>query len=229
MDPKDDWWRTFFAGPPVESWLRAPLEEATKAEATFLVDALRLDPPGRVLDVPCGGGRHALALAAWGFEVTGVDLSRDFLDVARALAEERELTIDWSEREMRDLPWPAAFDGAYCLGNSFGYLAGEENAEFLRAVFATLRPGARFVLDTSYVAEVLFPILQERTWIPDGDGYCLSARRYDPAEARLQVAYTFIVDGHAETRTTSARVHTCREVVRLLEQAGFAAIETYGS
>jgi cyclopropane fatty-acyl-phospholipid synthase-like methyltransferase len=229
MDPKDDWWRTFFTGPPVEWWLRAPLEEATKQEATFLVEALGVGPGSRVLDVPCGGGRHALAMAAWGYVVTGVDISPDFLEVARAMAEERELTIDWVEGEMREIPRPADFDGAYCLGNSFGYLAGEENAEFLRAVAAALRPGARFVLDTGYVAESLFPVLQERSWFPDGEGYCLSARRYNPVEGRLQVAYTFVQDGRAETRTTTARVHTCRELVALLQDAGFTAVETYGS
>ena len=130
---------------------------------------------------------------------------------------------------MRDLPWPSAFDGAYCLGNSFAYLDDPGNLAFLRAVAGALRPGARFVLETGYVAETLFPILQERAWYPDGDGYCLAARRYDPAEGRLHVAYTFLRDGRAETRTMSARVHTGREVVSLLADAGFSAIETYAS
>ncbi len=229
MESRADWWRTFFRGAPVDFWLRAPLEEATKAEVAFLVEALGVAPPSRVLDVPCGGGRHALAMAARGFEVTGVDLSEDFLDVARALAEERELDIAWEHREMRDLPWLAAFDAAYCLGNSFGYLDGDENAGFLRAVASTLRQGAKFVLDTSYLAEVLFPTLQERAWYPDGEGYCLADRKYDPATGRLAVAYTFLQEGRAETRVMSARLHTCREVIALLESAGFAAIEVYGS
>jgi SAM-dependent methyltransferase len=229
LDARTGWWRTFFEGPAVEFWLRAPLEEATKTEALFIAEALGVGPGARLLDVPCGGGRHALALAARGFDVTGVDGSAEFLAVARSLAEERELAIAWEGRDMRDLPWPAAFDGAYCLGNSFGYLEGDDNADFLRAVAAALRPGARFVLDTSYIAEVLFPILQERGWAPDGDGYCLSDRRFDPETGRLHVAYTFLHGGRPDTRVMSARVHTCREVVALLKAAGFASVETYAS
>jgi SAM-dependent methyltransferase len=229
MSVTSGWWQNFFEGPTVDGWLRAPLEAATKEEAAFLIDALGLAPGARVLDVPCGGGRHALALSARGYQVTGVDISRDFLAVARALAEERELAIDWEERDMRDLPWPAGFDGAYCLGNSFGYLEGDDNAAFLRAVASALRPGARFVLETGYLAETLFPIFQERSWYPDGDGYCLSSRRYDPAEGRLHVAYTFLHDGRSATRTMSARIHTAREVVALLSDAGFTAIEAYAS
>ena len=168
-------------------------------------------------------------MRARGYTVTGVDVSRDFLAVARSQAEGRGLKIDWEERDMRDLPWPAAFDGAYCLGNSFGYLEGDDNADVLRAVASALRPGARFVLETGYLAETLFPIFQERSWYPDGDGYCLSSRRYDPAEGRLHVAFTFLRDGHAATRTMSARVHTAREVVAMLTDAGFGAVELFSS
>ena len=229
MNPKPDWWRTFFSGPVVDFWLRVPLDEATRAEADFLVESLAVAPGNRLLDVPCGGGRHALAMAARGFEVTGVDISPDLLAVARSLAEERELPITWEEREMRDLPWPDSFDAAYCFGNSFGYLAEGENADFLRAVATTLRPGGRFVLEASYLVECVLPNLQERAWYPDGEGYTLATRRYDPVEGRLHVAYTFIQDGKVETRPTSTRLHTCREVIAMLEAAGLTGIETYGS
>lgn len=229
MSATSGWWRGFFEGPAVDFWLRATEGLPTKEEAAFVADALGLAPGARVLDVPCGGGRHALELSARGFRVTGVDLSPEFLAAARARADEAKFAIEWEERDMRDLPWPAAFDGACCLGNSFGYLDGDDNAAFLRAVASALRPGARFVLEVSYLAEVLFPIFQERSWYPDGDGYCLSARRYDPIKGRLHVAFTFLRDGRAESRTMSARVHTAREVVALLAEAGFAAIETYSS
>lgn len=229
MAESSGWWRTFFEGPGVDFWLRATTGLPTKEEAAFVADALGLAPGARVLDVPCGGGRHALELSARGFRVTGVDLSPGFLAAAREQADIRALAIDWEERDMRDLPWPAAFDGACCLGNSFGYLDGDDNAAFLRAVASSLRPGGRFVLEVSYLAEVLFPALQERAWYPDGDGYCLASRRYDPAEGRLHVAYTFIHNGRVETRTMSARIHTAREVVALLADAGFAAVETYSS
>ena len=229
MSATSGWWRHFFEGPVVDFWLRVPMEAATKEEAAFVVETLGVAPGARLLDVPCGGGRHALELAARGYQITGVDVSPGFLASAPEQAAARGLTIDWEERDMRDLPWPSAFDGAYCLGNSFGYLEGDDNAAFLRAVASALRPGGRFVLESGYLAETLFPVFQERSWYPDGDGYSLSSRRYDPAEGRLHVAYTFIRDGGAVTHTMSARVHTAREVIALLADAGFTAIETYSS
>ena len=116
--------------------------------------------------------------------MTGVDISAEFLDAARTPAERPSGTITWEHREMRDLPWPETFDGAYCFGNSFGYLDDDGNAAFLKAVARAIKPGARFVLDTGYVAESLLPVLQERAWYPIGDMIMLAQRRYDPIEGR---------------------------------------------
>src|SRR5207302_5347917 len=87
----------------------------------------------------------------------------------------------------------------------------------------------RFVLDTSYVAEGLFPTLQERAWYSTGDLIVLADRRYDPAEGRLHVEYTYIRDGRMDKFAMSARLHTCREVLRLLQEAGFVEVQAYGS
>jgi SAM-dependent methyltransferase len=225
MSAQDEWWGTFFKGMTVDSWLSAMSDEQTQEEASFIEQALGVSPPARLLDVPCGGGRHCEALAARGYLMTGVDYSEDFLKVAGA----RPVQVAWERREMRDLPWRGEFDGAYCLGNSFGYLDDRGNAEFLAAVARTLRPGARFVLDTSYVVESLLPALQERTWYSTGDVLMLALRRYEPADGRLHVEYTFVRDGTVERQAMSARLHTYREVVRMMTDAGFAHIETYGS
>ena len=47
-----DWWRTFFSGVAMESWLKATTAEQTRQEANFLVESLRVAPPARLLDVP---------------------------------------------------------------------------------------------------------------------------------------------------------------------------------
>ncbi len=224
-----DWWRTFFSGVPVEMWLRVPTEEQTRTEADFIEKALRLAPGAKVLDVPCGGGRHSLELAARGHRVTGVDLSEDFLKVASAGSAARSLPVVWEQREMTDLPWRGEYDGAFCFGNSFGYLDDDANARFLEAVARALRPGGHFVLDTSMTAEGLFPHFQERRWYQFGDILSLSQARYDPARGRLETEYTFIRDGKADTRPASVRVSTCRELVGMFEAAGLTDCEAYDS
>jgi hypothetical protein len=130
---------------------------------------------------------------------------------------------------MRDLPWREEFDGAFCFGNSFGYDEDEGNAAFLQAVARTLKVGARFVLDVSYISEVLLPSLQERSWYPIDDILVLAERSYDPLQGRLQVEYTSIHDGQIAKRAMSARLYSYREMVQLLKAAGFGDVQGFGS
>jgi SAM-dependent methyltransferase len=229
MTAPTDWWRTFFSGMVVESWLKITTPEQTRQEADFILESLGVPAPARLLDVPCGGGRHCHALAENGYAMTGVDISAESLEAANAPAGDWSRTIAWEHREMRDLPWPEAFDGAYSFGNSFGYLDDDGNAAFLKSMANALKPGARFILDTGYVAETLLPVLQEQAQYPIGDMIMLANRRYDPVEGRLHVEYTYIRDGETDRRSMSARIHTCREVFRLLEGAGFTDLKAYGS
>jgi len=156
----------------------------TQPEAAFICAKLQVSSPARLLDVPCGGGRHSLALAAAGYQVTGVDISPAFLEVARTKAAERHLQIQWEQREMSDLPWTSSFDGAFCFGNSIGLGDDSDDARFFHAVAKVLKPGGRFILDYLVVAEVILPIFQERSWDEMGDILCLRNRRYDPATSR---------------------------------------------
>jgi SAM-dependent methyltransferase len=229
MSDSSDWWRTFFSGLAVDVWLKATSPEQTQQEADFILESLDVPAPAKILDVPCGGGRHSDALAGRGYDMTAVDISTDFLKAASTKPVDRPGKVDWQEREMRDLPWPATFDGAFCFGNSFGYLDDEGNAAFLTSVATTLKPGARFVLETNYLTEGVLPVLQERSWYPIGDMHMLAHRHYDPVEGRLYVDYIFIRGGETQTRSMSARLYTFREMIRLLEAAGFTDVKAYSS
>jgi len=229
MTVATDWYQDFFTGLLVDLWLQAMPLEQTLVEADFLQKMLQVAPPARLLDVPCGGGRHSVALAERGYAVTGVDLSEEFLQAARHLAADKPFEIRWENRDMRDLPWASQFDGTLSFGNSFGYFDEAGNASFLQAVARTLKPGARFVLDTSYLTELLLPTLQERQWYPVGDILFLAQRRYDHTSGRLEVEYTLIREGKIEKRAMSARLYTYREICGLLQNAGFSSWQAFGS
>ena len=220
---------SFFSGLFVEVWRDVMPEEVTGREADFLQQQLRLAPGARVLDVPCGTGRHSCALAARGFALTGVDLSSNCLREARALAAKKGVSVAWEHRDMSDLPWDGVFDGAFAMGNSFGYSGDEHDARFLRAVARALKPGGSFVLDYPAVAEALLPHFQERTWLPIGDTLFLRAGRYNPAAGRIETEYTLIRDGKHETKPWTQRVYTYREICGLVTDAGFTDVHGYAS
>jgi 2-polyprenyl-3-methyl-5-hydroxy-6-metoxy-1,4-benzoquinol methylase len=219
VNVQSNWWETFFEGVAVDLWLQAVPPEHTEREAESLVRTLAVPSGAEVLDVPCGGGRLSLALAQRGYKLTGVDWSPAFLNHARSCDGSQAVT--WEQRDMRDLPWRARFDGAFCLGNSFGYLDDEGNADFLRAVAATLKPGARFVLETPMVLENLLGHLQDRPWWKVDDIHLLVVNTYDHTRERLDIEYTFVSKGRVEVRSGSHRAYCYRELVELIEAAGF--------
>jgi SAM-dependent methyltransferase len=227
MQTTAEWCRTFFSGVVTDSWKSVMTPPVTQAEADFIVRELGVAPPSRLLDAPCGNGRLALELARRGYHVTGVDLA-DYVLEGQDQARAAGLPAVLERRDMRDLPWPGAFDGAFCWGNSFGYLDDAGDAAFVRAVAAALKPGAPFLLNTGVAAECILPTLQERAWYECGNIIMLAQRRYDPGSSRLEIDYGFLRDGALERRHLSQRVYPYRELCALLSGAGFGDFEPHG-
>ena len=226
---KPEWWKDFFSGLAIEMWRQTCTGEQTRNEADFIQRMLGVTPPGTILDVPCGSGRLAIELATRGFTATGVDLSEPFLEVARSTAGPRALALSWRHGDMRDLPWPVSFDGAFCFGNSFGYLDDDGNALFLDAVYRVLKPKMRFLLDASSVAENVIPQIQGHTEMQIGDILFIEDNHYDHTLGRLDTEYTFVRGDLTEKKFGSHRLYTYREFQKLLSDAGFVNCRTFGS
>jgi cyclopropane fatty-acyl-phospholipid synthase-like methyltransferase len=224
-----EWWENFFDGIALEMWRQVFSEEQTQAEADFLQKVLALAPPAKVLDVPCGEGRLSLALAALGFHVTGLDFSAAFLEEARRKASAKGMNINWKQGDMRRMDWAEEFDGAVCMGGSFGYFDDAGHAGFLKSVFRALKPGGRFVLDASRVVEAVLPVAREREWVRVGDILFLEENQWDHINGRMETEYTFVRNGKEEKKASSDRIYTYREICCLLDDAGFASTEAYSS
>lgn len=215
------WWRSYFSGVALDVWRAIVPPEQAIRDADYLEAVCGLAQSAKLLDVPCGDGRVAIELASRGFDVTGVDVSAEILDDAKRRAVERGVRATWHHGDMRQLPWDADFDAAFCWGDSFGYFDEAGNREFLASLRRSLRPGAVFAMEMGMIAEVLFPHFQPRISGKVGDVRLTLERVFDPRSARLHVHYTFERDAQRECREASYRIHTCREVCQLLADAGF--------
>lgn len=216
------WYETFFTPMAVDFWSAAVSPEVTQAEVEFIARRLGTSPPARLLDLPCGTGRHADALAGRGYDVTGIDLSR--VALARAAGAARLFRGD-----MRTPPPGGPYDGAICFGNSFGYLSHAETFAFARNVFGAVRPGARWVIDTGLVAEALLPhLVPERSLEAGGVTYSVR-NRLDPQAGRLLQECCLTRGGEREETQISYGVYTVAELCRLLESQGWRVLETLGA
>jgi len=225
----ENWWENFFHGVALDFWRAAIPAELTHAEADFLTKQLQLTSSAKVLDVPSGNGRISIALAQRGFSLTGVDIAGEFIDEAKSNSLQAGLNIDWRNQDMRDLPWSGEFDGAFCFGNSFGYLDDEANADFLKAVSATLKPGCRFILDAPAIAECMLPTFQPSRSMEIAGIKVDIEHRYDHEQGRMFNDFTFTRDGVIDKLPSSQRTYTYRELIELLRAAGLEPVAAYGS
>jgi SAM-dependent methyltransferase len=226
------WYREWFEEHYLDLYEHRDPQEA-EVFVTTLLD--RLDPPagGRVLDVACGAGRHAHALAGRGFQVVGIDLSRCILERAAAdtppePARGRTLFV---QGDMRCLPvrprgWA---DLVLNLFTSFGYFpTEEEDARTLAGMAGALRPEGILVLDFLNRSQVLASLVECDEQQRDGLTI-LQERRLTDRKRRIEKRITLHhPDGRRSSFRESVRLYAPEELCRLLREAGLSRVELWG-
>jgi 2-polyprenyl-3-methyl-5-hydroxy-6-metoxy-1,4-benzoquinol methylase len=109
--------------------------ERLKKEIDFLVKYAELDQPLDILDLACGHGRHANALAQLGHQVTGLDLTDGFLKVAKKEALKINVDVKYIQQDMRELNLDQVFDRVFVLFTAIGYFDEDQNEKVFRNIF----------------------------------------------------------------------------------------------
>jgi len=226
------WYREFFSGTALDAWRMAKSAEETEDECSFLQEVLDVPEGAHLLDVPCGNGRLSVPMAEASYKVTGVDYCEEFvLEAAKAskIAKLDYKRLNFVEGDMRTLSLAQKFDGAFCMGNSFGYFDRVGTSQSLTAVSDNLKSGAKFVLDSAMIAESFFVNGGEREWVKVGDMLMLIENAYNCREGYVKTDYTFIRNGNEEHRQAVHWIYTAGEVCAMLDNAGFRVLELFCS
>ena len=128
---------------------RWPLEAPgfdLRVETAGIWRALQLSRGSRLVDVGCGHGKHALALAERGADVVAIDAAASLLQRGREIASARVLDLRWLRADMRKLPLRAGVADAAILMDAFGFFeTDQEHATVIREIAKTLKPGGRLL------------------------------------------------------------------------------------
>jgi SAM-dependent methyltransferase len=157
-----DWYRSGF--PPKTAQM--PWADRTVAEVDRAMTMLKPEGGERVLDLACGIGRHSLELRRRGFEVVGIDISPELLEMAQREAEAQSLEIEFREADLRELDIEEDFDLVLSLNDgAVGYFeTEEENLRTFEVIARALRSGGGHLMQLPNVlrAEKHLP---QKTWI----------------------------------------------------------------
>jgi 2-polyprenyl-3-methyl-5-hydroxy-6-metoxy-1,4-benzoquinol methylase len=228
MNKKDKgWWTDFFDDfRPVFSEINA---KKTNAEARYLIKKLNLKPGSKFLDCPCGIGRISIPMAKKGIRVTGVDITKSYLNELAKKAKRGGLNIGTVHRDMRRIDFDSQFDAAGNLWTSFGYFQKEsDNRLVLKKIFKALKPGGKFALDILNRDWIMANYVP-RGWHYAGNSMIVEDRNFDFRTSIIKGIWHIIKDGKMKSFDTYSRLYSFHELVVMFEKAGFVNIEGFGS
>ena len=221
----EPWYEAAFRGDYLNVYAHRD-DESARAEAAFAARALHLSPHSRVLDLACGAGRRARALAAAGHRVVGIDLSADLLAAAVAAGGG---VRGFVRGDMRAIPLRGPFDAVTMFFTSFGYFDEAGNDRVLAEVSRVLSPGGRILLDVPNRDVVVAGLVPESEREGEG-GSVIRERRHMTPDGRRVTKEVRIFRGEklAAEYTESVRLYAPAELAARLARAGLPEEARYG-
>jgi SAM-dependent methyltransferase len=219
---------TFFEGYYKEIWRTMIPEELTVREVDFIIPYFNLDNNSKVLDLMCGHGRHALALAKKGVAVTAVDNLADYIRTILEEADKDQLPLKAIQADIMSYKIQDNFDLAMCMGNSLNFFDAAGVVKLLSQVQAHLKPGGHLLINTWSIAEIAFKNFKEKTWSAVNGLKFLTDSRILFQPTRQETESTIITaDGDMEVKTGIDYIFSLNEIEYMLKQSGFELRDVY--
>lgn len=203
--------------------LRAP-EEIRK-----VIKISRMRKGTDILDLCCGVGRHSIALAKRGFNVTAVDRTERYLKKARERAKKERVKIEFVKSDMREFCRPNTYNGIINLFTSFGYFKNkEDDRKVVQNMFDSLRRRGKLVIELMG-KEILARIFQERGWIERDGMITLEERKVTKDWSWMDNRWIVLKGNKRREFKITHRIYSAIELSDLLIGRGFTIKNVFGN
>ena len=213
------------------SWFDTPYyhilyKDRNYREAQIFMDNLthylNLPEHAKVLDLACGKGRHSIYLNQLGFNVLGVDLSENSIEIANKNTNE---TLKFKVHDMRET-FEDKFDAVFNLFTSFGYFDNDDdNLKTLVAIKESLSDYGFAVIDFMNVPFVLDNLIAEETKTVNEIDFHL--KRY-LKDGFIIKEIDFADKGEKFHFEEKVRALTLDDFKNTMEKAGIYLLDTFG-
>ena len=189
---------------------------------------LALPVGSRVLDCPCGQGRHAHLLAEAGYDVDGLDYARELL--AHAKRRGTGPNLRYTRGDMRALPskWKGKFDAVVNLFTSFGFFTDPKDDERVIGEFArVLKRGGQLVWHGASRDGVSAKFLSRDWWRTRNGTTITQQRQFDPLSGILTIESSWSGPGAKGERSHRIRLYTATRLAELCADNGLVVEAAY--
>jgi cyclopropane fatty-acyl-phospholipid synthase-like methyltransferase len=211
-----------------EIWRTLIPNELTVKEVDFMLSYFNLQPGSKVLDLMCGYGRHAIALAKKGMAVTAVDNLEDYIIEISEIAEKEQLPLKLVKTDILKYKADDDFDLVICMGNSLNFFAAKDTLQLLDHISSHLTKGGHFLINSWSIAEIAIKNFREKSWSIVGEVKFLNDSKYLFHPTRVETESILIMpDGKTEIKTAIDYIFSINEIEDMLNKAGLGLKEIF--
>lgn len=219
---------TYFDGYYKEIWRTIIPDELTVKEVDFMLPYFNLQPGNKVLDLMCGYGRHAIALARKGMSIVAVDNLGDYTNEINEIAVKEQLPLKVVKEDVISYKIDDEFDLVICMGNSLNFFNTEDTAKLFSTISAHLKPGGHLLINSWSLAEIVFKNFKEKSWSEIKELKFLVDSKILFHPTRIETNSIIISPtGETETKTGIDYIFSINEMEMMLKQAGLTLKEVY--
>jgi SAM-dependent methyltransferase len=206
---------------------KARIDNASK-EVDDIIALTGTQPGSRVLDLCCGIGRHSIQFAGRGFDVTGVDKTKRYIETAKRSADERGVKVKFVNENMLNYRKDDSYDLVISFFSSFGYFESrDDDLKVAGNICASLREKGKFLLDI-VGKETIARNYQRKNWLEKEDYILLEERIIEKNWTGINTRWVIIKEGKRTDLNIFHRLYSAVELIDLLTQSGFSDVKVYG-
>lgn len=201
--------------------------ESSKEEIEKILQLADLEQGSKILDMPCGVGRHSVELQKKGFEVVGVDKTSEYVEDARQKDKTEE--VEFVNEDMKDFRREESFDAVINWWNSFGYFEDkEDDRQMLENILASLKDGGVLLMDL-WSKELSAMNDFSQHWSEEDGIYNLEKGKPKDNWKKVERTWIKVEDGETVEYTWEQRLYAASELEQMLKQVGFSKVDFYGN
>jgi SAM-dependent methyltransferase len=221
-----DWRKVFEAADYLYFYGDFLTQDRSTREVDFLIKELKLGKPMSILDLACGHGRHSNRLAELGYQVIGIDITQDFIDIARKDAHKKKIFVKYLRQDMRKIQYKNEFDRILLLFTAFGYYEDDVNLSILKKISRALKKDGLFCFDIPNRDGMMKILLPAVVTEKDKD-MMIDLHNFDSINGKLYNKRIVIRNGQRKEKPFFVRLYNPTEIIKMLHQAGMQVSKIY--
>ena len=221
-----EWFKEWFASDEYLNVYKHRDTGDAKSVISLILKNVSIPNKANILDAACGAGRHAIALAQKGYQVTAFDLSEPLIAKAKTLSDELNLNINFFNADLRTVDFNERFNLILNLFTSFGYFENdEENFRFLIDSKKWLLPKGYFILDYLNMNFIIENHVPQSVKAMENKKI-IENRRFNNGRIEKEI---IIHNGNkVETYNESVKLYSLEQIAEVAKKAGLTINKIFG-